>query len=77
METDDSTAEECLRRIDNEHLLEALQIANMRAKPSRQKLPEKMDVNIFHIVYSVPDEQFEWFKSALELRVKKAGLDTN
>jgi hypothetical protein len=59
---------QCLNQIEPERLLDTLKIADARAglRPFRV-----CDSALWEIVFSVPDEQFSWFRLVLYGRLQK------
>jgi len=56
-------AVQCLNLIAPKRLPEALKIADARA--GLRSLSEGWDSTLLEIVFSVPDEQFQWFRLVL------------
>ena len=56
-------AMQCLSLIAPEHLAEALKIADARV--GLQSFQEGCDSRLMEVVFSVPDDQFRWFRLVL------------
>jgi hypothetical protein len=56
-------AMQCLNLIAPERLAEALRIADARV--GLQSFPEGCDPRLMEVVFSVPDDQFRWFRLVL------------
>lgn len=61
-------AEQCLNRIAAERSSEALKITDAR---TGQQSFQGYDSALFEIVFSVPDDEFRWFRLALSLKAEK------
>jgi len=62
-------AMQCLNLIAPERLAEALKIADARV--GLQSLQEGCDPRLMEVVFSVPDEQFRWFRLVLRRMAEK------
>jgi hypothetical protein len=62
-------AMQCLNLIAPERLAEALKIADARV--GLQSFQEGCDPRLMEVVFSVPDEQFRWFRLVLRKMAEK------
>jgi hypothetical protein len=62
------TAMQCLDRIAGEYSSEALQIVDARAG---QRFIQGCDSALLEIVFSVLDEEFNWFRLVLRFKAEK------
>ena len=62
-------AMQCLNLIAPERLAEALRIADARV--GLQAFQEGCDSRLMEVVFSVPDEQFRWFRLVLRKMAEK------
>jgi len=62
-------AMQCINLIAPERLAEALKIADARV--GLQSFQEGCDPRLMEVVFSVPDEQFRWFRLVLRKMAEK------